>query len=282
MSITKFSIFNFLSILFLLISIEIHSQYSDDSSNQTVDLKKLIEESVLNENDSNYFYSEEVEDVEIFDPGKIKIDSLFIKEIIPFESNLREKYSSSDYNYEQGNESPNYFKNIKEWLEDFIKKLFGITDNEKAKEIADIVEYVFYTVVFLILLYFIIKIFVNKEGRFVFKKKAKAIEENPMNLEEEIQSENLFSIIEKYVSEKNYRMAVRYYYVWVLKNLKEKNIIQFSADKTTDEYINEISDKNLKKEFKYASYLYTYIWYGNFEIDETEFRQIESKFKSIL
>ena len=67
-----------------------------------------------------------------------------------------------------------------------------------------------------------------------------------------------------------------------LKKIAQENYIKWHPEKTNTEYLYEISNIKLKKDFEYASYLYTYIWYGKFEITDELYNTAQNHFKSII
>ncbi|MEP7110202.1 MAG: hypothetical protein ABI760_19560 [Ferruginibacter sp.] len=86
-------------------------------------------------------------------------------------------------------------------------------------------------------------------------------------------------LIARAVINSNYRLAVRYHYLQSLQKLSSKAAIQFAAHKTNNQYINELSGKTYKNAFASLTLNYEYVWYGEFEIDESIFNAIQNKFK---
>lgn len=99
--------------------------------------------------------------------------------------------------------------------------------------------------------------------------------------EDIIQNQNIQDLIEQALKENNYRLAIRYYYLSVLKKLSDTDLIAWESQKTNTDYLKELSDTSLKQKFQNITRLYDFIWYGSFEIDQTSFLQAEQKFKSI-
>ena len=64
--------------------------------------------------------------------------------------------------------------------------------------------------------------------------------------------------------------------------MSEKSIIDWNPEKTNSDYLYEIKNDSLKTDFQYASYLYNYIWYGEFEINDTNFLSIKKTFETTL
>ena len=96
-----------------------------------------------------------------------------------------------------------------------------------------------------------------------------------------IKNKNLSNFIQKAIAQKNYRLAVRYYYLLLLQQLEVKELIIWEQQKTNDDYIHEISETNLKSSFSKVTRLYDFVWYGNFEINELEFGSVEAEFEQI-
>lgn len=133
-------------------------------------------------------------------------------------------------------------------------------------------------------------IFNNLKG-FKFKTNATIKVTNEKIIEEpdvkDIVNIDFSTQIEKCIQEKNYRLATRYYYLWIMKNLNEANLIAFNIDKTNQDYSRELSKKaafgkeNLSL-FKQCTNYYEYLWFGNFVVSESNFVQIENTFKAFI
>ncbi len=99
--------------------------------------------------------------------------------------------------------------------------------------------------------------------------------------EEIIKNKDISALIEKALANKNYRLAVRYYYLLILKKLTNADIISYEFDKTNSEYLSEITSETIKIGFKKATNLYDHVWYGNFEVTETDFIKAQHIFTSL-
>jgi hypothetical protein len=103
----------------------------------------------------------------------------------------------------------------------------------------------------------------------------------------EVNTVDLSSQIEKCIQNKNYRLAVRYYYLWVMKVLNESQFVEFNIDKTNQDYTRELSKRSaFPKErltlFIECTHYYEYLWFGNFAVSEPAFLKIERTFKDFL
>ena len=89
-------------------------------------------------------------------------------------------------------------------------------------------------------------------------------------------------LLEKSLTEKNYREAIRIYFVFTIKSLVEKNYIIWEKEKTNFSYLNEMRDNTSFKEFENIVTIYEIIWYGEREISKEEFKRIEPFFLNLL
>ncbi len=197
--------------------------------------------------------------------------------------NLKEKYSDSDFNYVEKPTKVDTTSWDRFWsaVGRFFNDLFDFGDGTKALSGVEILMKVIAILIILFVVYMIVKIIINKEGGWIFGKSAKKITVSEIT-EEDIHSLDFNTIITKAKNEKNYRLATRYYYLWLLKSFSDRNIIEWDIEKTNGNYINEISNAPLKSEFQFLSYVYEYSWYGEFDLTQTDFEKTETAFLKLI
>lgn len=130
---------------------------------------------------------------------------------------------------------------------------------------------------------FLVYILVNEGGTGLFTvNRNKAINTYEDITAENIENADINTLIKNAENDNDYRLAIRYYYLLVLKTLSLKNYIKFEDDKTNNEYLDEVSNKPFSKDFAYTSYLYNYIWYGEFPLNDTKYNKAKHNFSSFL
>lgn len=196
--------------------------------------------------------------------------------------NLNEIYNTDDFVYEHNVDNTGWWMRFKQWLNDFFKDLFNITSQGQASKATDIAINIAGVIIFLLVIYFIFKAIINKEGTWVFGKSSDKSIIPVTDIETNIHVTDFKALIDEAESNNNYRLAIRFYYLWLLKQLTQAGIIEYDAEKTNSDYQNEITKTNIKKEFTYTSYLYNYIWYGEFNVTATEFDQAKLAFTNFL
>lgn len=106
---------------------------------------------------------------------------------------------------------------------------------------------------------------------------AKAQEEEPTEDIFEIDFENE---IQKAVDDKNYRMAVRLLYLRTLRDLSNKNLINYTHEKTNADYLYQLAGTSYYKNFFSLTRDFDYTWYGQFELSKENFLIIHNDFSS--
>ena len=130
---------------------------------------------------------------------------------------------------------------------------------------------------------YLVYILLNEGGNGLFSSnRDRKIEEEEELTVENIGQIDIRSLIQKAEKEGNYRLAVRYNYILVLKTLSLNNFIKLEDDKTNEEYYNEIKSQPFSKGFSYTSYLYNYVWYGEFPIDHLQYNKAKSNFDNLI
>lgn len=196
--------------------------------------------------------------------------------------NLKDRYSGEDFIYERTVETSGWWTRFKRWLSDKFNNLFNFKNREDAARATDIAIKVAGILLFLFALYFIFRAILNKEGHWVFGKSSDKSIIPVSDIESNIHAVDFKSLISSAEKDQNYRLAIRYFYLWLLKDMTSAELIAYDVEKTNSDYYNEISSQEVKSEFSYASYLYNYIWYGEFNVDENQFSKAKHAFINFL
>lgn len=131
-----------------------------------------------------------------------------------------------------------------------------------------------------LLIFLIYYLFVNAE-----KKGAKVTAE-PINFDEvnptEIPLTELQRLLQEALARKDYRGAIRIYFIFIVRDLAEKRWIVWEKEKTNFHYLNEMQGKNGFEDFNVSVSYFEVIWYGKREIDADKFEKIRPKFTTFL
>jgi hypothetical protein len=99
--------------------------------------------------------------------------------------------------------------------------------------------------------------------------------EEKLKLDEVI---DLEAAISKYQQEGNYRFAIRYMYLKLLRTIREKVKIPIGDSSTNAEITHALKNHAGADEFRYLATAYEYIFYGDFIPQEELFKKLKNKF----
>ena len=217
----------------------------------------------------------------IFTEKDIKIDSSSI-DARTFEENFKESYQGSEYIYEQAVKESNWWDRFKQWLADFFKNLFNLSSDSVSGKVVDVLLKALAVLLIVFVIYLIVKAIMNGEGQWIFGKSSDKKVIHYEDIEKNIHLVDFEKLIKETLKSGEQRLSIRYYYLWLLKKMTNKNIIEWDIEKTNTDYFYEIKDQAFKSNFEYVSYLYNYIWYGEFELDEPTFEKAKTAFEKII
>lgn len=134
-------------------------------------------------------------------------------------------------------------------------------------------------IIFILLVAFLIYyLFVNrvKDGKKVV----------PITLEDtaptEIPLTELQRMLQEALARGDYRGAVRIYFIFIIRDLSQKNWIIWEKEKTNFQYLREMSNRSEYAQFNQSVSYFEIIWYGKREIDKNTFEQIKPDFTRFL
>ncbi len=196
-----------------------------------------------------------------------------------FKDGFKDNYSGSDFNYSINDTGGiNLIQRVLRKFFNWLGDIFGFDIDWIDYQT---LEYIVYGLLGVIVLYLLIKFLLENPVSSVFKTETAAIE-GFSYVEENIEQIDFENLISKALKEQNYRLATRYLYLKSLKSLANKQVIEWHYEKTNSDYLNEIKDRQLKTLFKRVSYIYDYVWYGEFPIDEESFNKNKVDFNQLI
>lgn len=208
----------------------------------------------------------------------------YAADIIPrkFDSNFKSRYKSEDFQYEPIIKHYTQWEQFKEWVKSWLRKIFKAQNDQQTSAWFDYLVKFLALLLVIAVVYFIVKAIMNKEGGWIWGRDSQEPIIDHTNIEEKLHLANFKDLIARAQSNHDYRLTVRYYYLWLLRKMSDKNIIQWDTNKTNMDYLYEIKNKALRDRFAYNCYLYDYIWYGEFELNQEAYLQAEISFKETI
>ena len=218
----------------------------------------------------------------------LRADSVLMKkpvtenEVYPkqFKENVPSRYKGNEFDYSVSKPRESFWQKLMRKVDKILRSIFGETVFAKSSEFTVALVRLFAIILVGFLLYFIIRYILGKDGNFIFGRKNKKLDLNVEELHENIHEINFPESIAKFEHEGDYRSAVRYQFLFALKKLSDKKLINWNPEKTNKDYVVELKVHDLKKGFSELSYIFEYVWYGEFSIDEQSYQKFKNQYQA--
>ena len=102
------------------------------------------------------------------------------------------------------------------------------------------------------------------------------------NVEANLQKADLEGFARHALDKQDYKLAIRLYYLQIIKILNQNKLIKWKRDKTNNEYIREMRPSTYFKDFRSITRLFERVWYGDVNVQEKEFEQLRPKFLTLI
>lgn len=215
---------------------------------------------------------QEVEQKEASTPVPLKFD--------------KEKISSYKkdpvFDYTEKVKQENWWTKFKDWMRlqwsRLMRWLFG--DLKVSPFLASLLKMLPYLLVAL-LLGAIVYLFSRLNASEYFRKHPRKSEISLDEDEKIIRKRDIKVLIENAISRGNFRLAVRYHFLYMLQQLTYKELIVYDSSKTDEDYIQELLRPELKQQFQKLNRIYDFVWYGHFDTGREDFEKIRKDFQKM-
>ena len=248
----------------------VYSQTNSDTTTATTDTVAISIDSSVNTNSTSAAISDsarvEVNEDSLYMPVK---DSGYLNsyEVRTVAQPKVDKYLA-DHEYEYAN-NPEYWKKNEPPKDSGSFFFWNLFRNK-------VVQWILFLGVIGVILYGIYML--AKENNFKFlgrrSKRPGAGEDEPALKK----SADYDQAIRKYQSEGNYRMAIRYMYLRLIRSATEKNIVQIRESSTNSDIMSAFGSHDLAQEFRYLATAYEYIYFGDIHFNLEVFESLKKKF----
>jgi hypothetical protein len=147
----------------------------------------------------------------------------------------------------------------------------------------------FFKVVFIIIVIIVIAFIVSNflgAGIFTSPKNRKIKKSDASitidNIEEHFHESDLDRFIREATEEGKYTLAIRLYYLAIIKELSLNRTILWKKDKTNKDYIREMRKTNMFQSFREVTSIFERVWYGEGELKELDYKDVKPKFEALI
>jgi hypothetical protein len=102
------------------------------------------------------------------------------------------------------------------------------------------------------------------------------------HIDEHLHDTDLMRYLREALAQKDYAVAVRLYFLQMLKDFSASGHIRWAKAKTNRSYLLELSNHKLQNEIAENTRMYETVWFGNTTLTEAGFKTIEPAFRKML
>lgn len=197
----------------------------------------------------------------------VRTDSSDVKVRIPSGRALGSCRLDRNFIYEDKPETVSPETSLWSWVKKQLKRLF---QTRVAGYVFNNLNYVIVALAAIIVVLVLRKLSLSG---VIYRKDKTAVSFTGDNNQEELNIDPDLMISEA-IRNKEYRTAVRYYYIRSLRQLAGKEMIEWQASKTNRQYIKELSEPEIKKPFEKLTLLFEKAWYGGTALEEAHFEEV--------
>jgi hypothetical protein len=98
---------------------------------------------------------------------------------------------------------------------------------------------------------------------------------------EDIFTADLKAEIEKAEQNNDYRLAIRFHYLHLLKMFSQRQLIKYTPDATNMEYLTQLYQKSYYTTFLKVTGNYEYAWYGKIAVTQQQYNSVVNQFMQL-
>lgn len=205
-------------------------------------------------------------------PATVNFDSSEVSAISIPDETLKDFRNDSDFDYSTNNpgQEDSWWGRFKRWIAEMLLDSLGGASS--------LVSTLLWIALGLVLIFTIISI---TGVRKMFGSAGKSLVSGIEELGEDIHAMDFNRLIDEAVAAGDYRRAIRLHYLKNLKQLTDRNFIDWRIDKTNYEYLTELRDKPIAQPFREATVAFEYAWYGDVKLTKPLFERLRQRFKKL-
>lgn len=192
-----------------------------------------------------------------------------------------DSYSNDNYSYDDPDKSGefDYYEKPVEYSPPKSNSLKNDTNVSMGSGTLTVMQMILVTFGIALLVFLIYRLFM----RYQSEKDGAVVEANFDDMApSEIPKTELERRLEEALGRGDYREAVRIYFIFIIKDLSDKNWIKWEKRKTNISYLIEMRSRPQYDLFNRSISVFEVVWYGNYAIDQKSFEEVEPTFKQLL
>lgn len=172
-----------------------------------------------------------------------------------------------------------------DYSDDRTKKLAVQKNDQEEQPAFNVSQQTLRLIAFVVLFCLLLFILLRAFGIQFFVRKKK--EQTGQNFSEETILEHgpetaWDRLLQDAIEQNNFRLAVRIYYLMIIKELSAQQLIHWQKEKTNFDYVKELRNSLSYNEFREATVLFEQTWYGELKVSRPRLDEMSILFKRLL
>jgi len=195
---------------------------------------------------------------------------------VVFKENLDRKYADLKNSYEVDNAATPK----KTWLDMLYKFFTRLLPSINFDFVIPVIRIFIYVALIILILYVLKRIFFAELSWKFWENREnnRPVIEDVVKLSESDWENKISLALEK----RDFRLAIRYYFLLLLKVISDKGWINLDSQKTNSDYIDEMKNRPDSGEFIQLSKAYEYIWFGELALSESSYKGLLKRFDQMI
>lgn len=190
-------------------------------------------------------------------------------QIREFDSTRLENFKADEtFNYKEEAPDLSWFEKLVKWIGEFLKEHDIEVDPTNLEINLKLIMWVAIVIVAAALIWFLLK----SSGINLFRRQSREEDPSVSFLDFEGSKEQLNELWMKAEAENDHVLALKYLYISSLQLLHRAGLLQWRADKTNREYLQDLTGK---KQFPYAqklTFIFERVHYGDYEFSGEQYK----------
>lgn len=136
-------------------------------------------------------------------------------------------------------------------------------------------------IIFAIVGYVIYHIVIGEKSFLFGKKKTVLNTEEATETDEDLMITDWEERLRNAYAQGDLRLAIRYSYMWLLRLMQERELIEYRNDKTNNDYYHELSETSYRQPFRRLTREYEFSWYGGYPVSDAAYQEYMQLFNTI-
>lgn len=122
----------------------------------------------------------------------------------------------------------------------------------------------------------------NQMNIFGSGKKSVVVRKTEAEVTEDVFSADLEKAANAAAAQGNFRQAIRFQYLQLLKIFSQYDLLQYRQDATNYDYLKQLYDRPYYRDFFRATRNYEYAWYGEMEVSKEQYDIVHKEINNLI